>query len=233
MLKLADITLLAIDAVTPEITLQALLYSMRMVEFAEVVMATDPRKISQQDLARQGIRLFAIQEGNDKDIGPTRSFFRDYERHQLTLPPQASKTEFTLCQEWDSAVLSPLAWDDSVLKCDYVGALWPPYYEPGWPPVTTGFRVGNGGFSLRSQRFCQLIARAARDWADDPGMMSYDCWMCRTMRPWLESNGVVFATEEQALKFSCEDMIYTGQFGFHGKATARINGWTLPWFKHE
>jgi len=229
MLKLPNVTLLAIDVVNPGKTLEALMYTLRYVEFDEVVLATDLDR--HQTLPRgYPIRFHPIKQGDATEQGSIRSYFKDYERHQLTLPKEIVKTDFVLCQEWDSAVLNPLAWDNAWFTVDYIGAYWPPYYDPGWPPTVAGFNVGNGGFSLRSKRFCDAVYAASQHWPDDPGMMSHDCWMCRTMRPWLETNGIRFASEEQALRFSCEDAIYTGQFGFHGKMTVKINGWNLHWF---
>jgi hypothetical protein len=231
MLDLKNVTLLSVDIVNPERTWQAMLHSMRFVKFGDIILATDTKKFPNLGwMNRYGIRLHHIEETDDKEYGPVRAYFKDYERHSLLLPYELMTTDFLLFQEWDSCVLNPLAWDYSLLRCDYVGAVWPQSYEPGWPPVMEGFTVGNGGFSLRSRKFCELILKATYDWHDDPSLMSYDCWMCRTMRPWLEANGVRFATEEQALRFSCEDSVYTGQFGFHGKNTVAINGWKLPWF---
>lgn len=229
MLKLKNVTLLAIDAINPGKTLRALLYSTRFVEFADVILVTDT--LRHQTLSNQfGFRLLHTVQSNDKIEGPDRAYFRDYEHQMLTVPAEVVKTDFVLIQEWDAAVLNPSAWDPGWLSVDYIGACWFPYYLPGWPPMVEGANVGNGGFSLRSRHFCDLVRKAATEWADDPSKMAHDCWMCRTMRPWLETNGICFASTEQALRFSCEDSVYTGQFGFHGKETVKLNGWTLPWF---
>jgi hypothetical protein len=230
MLNLKNVTLLCIDVINPGRSIEALLASMNLVDFAEVVLATDLRRHQTLKADCYGIRLHGLKESDTKIEGPTRHYFVDYEKHVLTVPFEVMRTDYVLYQEWDGCVVNPNAWDGSWLRTDYIGALWTQFYEPGWPPTDKGMRVGNSGFSLRSRRFCQLIRQAAIEWHDDPGMMSCDQWMCRTMRPWLESNGMAFATEDQALKFSCEDAIYTGQFGFHGKKTAKINGWWLPWF---
>jgi hypothetical protein len=220
MLKLPNVTLLAIDVADPGKTLEALLYTLRYVEFGDVVLATDLER--HQTLPdRFPMRLHPIKEADNKEQGSIRSYFKDYERHQITLPAEIVRTDFVLCQEWDSAVLNPLAWDNSWLALDYIGAFWPPYYDPGWPPTMSGYNVGNGGFSLRSKRFCDLVRKAAMTWPDDPALMSYDCWMCRTMRPWLETNGVRFASEEQALKFSCEDAVIPVNLVFMAKRLLR------------
>jgi hypothetical protein len=231
MLNLKNVTLFNVDVADPEKSTHALLYSMNLAEFGDVVLATDLNRWPGLKAEKMGIRLYHTEQSDEKIAGPSRSFFKEYEDQNITLPLQATTTEFVLSVEWDACVLNPSAWDDAWFKLDYIGALWSNYYEPGWPPTRSGFRVGNGGFSLRSRRFCLLAYRAATEWKEDPGTMSYDQWICRTMRPWLETNGMVFGTEEQALKFSCEDTIYAGQFGFHGKNTVKMNGWTLDWMK--
>jgi hypothetical protein len=230
MLTLKNVTLLCVDVATPAKALQALLASMNLVNFADVILATDVKRWPALRAERYGIRVHPIKESDTRITGPSRDFFVDYEKHVITLPFEIMRTDYVLFQEWDACVVNPVAWDDSWLRLDFIGALWTQFYEPGWPPTDNGFRVGNTGFSLRSRRFCQLTRQAALEWHNDPAMMSSDQWMCRCLRPWLETNGMVFATEEQALKFSCEDFIYAGQFGFHGKKTAKINGWSLPWF---
>ena len=54
-----------------------------------------------------------------------------------------------------------------------------------------------------------------------------DAFICRLLKPYFEKEGIVFATQEVASKFSVENTLYSGQFGFHGKVTMRINGFTL------
>lgn len=108
------------------------------------------------------------------------------------------------------------AWDDNFLKYDYIGATW---------SYKDNKNVGNGGFSLRSAKLLNIIK--------DFNLTSYhpeDDIICRKMRPVLEEQGIIFAPEEVANRFSIEGYgakcfidssgiqanKYSGQFGFHG-----------------
>lgn len=120
-------------------------------------------------------------------------------------------TSHVLIIQHDGYVVNPTAWDNSWLGYDYIGATW--FYKDG-------MNVGNGGFSLRSKKLCELIAeRGVVDCHPE------DHVICRDHRKWLESFGIKFAPEEVANKFSIEAYgvsflpganKYNGQFGFHG-----------------
>lgn len=111
----------------------------------------------------------------------------------------------------DGYVQNEKAWDPHWLDFDYIGAPWE------WYPVRC---VGNGGFSLRSKRLCDILAK-------DNHINNFhpeDDMICRQYRPYLEEKyGIKFATIEQARQFSIEAWAqplagrrYNGQFGFHG-----------------
>lgn len=140
-------------------------------------------------------------------------------------------TSHYLIVQTDGYILNSEAWSDIFLSYDYIGAPWRhhPYHE--WPPhtnVSPANSVGNGGFSLRSRKlgsmvrdiFCKLSKKPG---FTEPFWYPEDCFICRDLRSGLEKNGIVFAPEELARKFSCENTLYTGQFGFHGKETMKIN----------
>jgi glycosyltransferase involved in cell wall biosynthesis len=117
-------------------------------------------------------------------------------------------TEFALIVQHDGYVRNYKAWTNEFLNYDYIGAVW------GW--YKDGFRVGNGGFSLRSKKLLKLTAR-------DEIKQTHpeDHHIGRTYRPYLETKGIKFAPEALAKKFSVEgygtNEVYADQFGFHGK----------------
>lgn len=119
-------------------------------------------------------------------------------------------TSHALVIQHDGYVLNWEAWEDDWLKYDYIGAPW--WYKDGK-------NVGNGGFSLRSQKLLKILAT-------DPEIKQYhpeDHHICRTYRPYLEKKyGISFAPDEVASRFSIEgwkgDRKYRDQFGFHGYA---------------
>lgn len=124
------------------------------------------------------------------------------------------ETSHVLIVQHDGYVKNWQAWQKDWLQYDYIGAPWGIEYAP--------YRVGNGGFSLRSQKLCRITAGI------NPGISHpEDAVICRELRPLLEAqHGIKFAPVEVAERFSFEGYnqygTYTGQFGFHGERAFRI-----------
>lgn len=118
-------------------------------------------------------------------------------------------TEHMLICQYDGFVNNWMAWDNDWLKYDYIGAPW--HYMDG-------MEVGNGGFSFRTQRLMQIVAKDPTIFYKHPE----DHQICRTYRPYLESQyGIKFAPKEVAEKFSFEgylqpSKVLSDQFGVHG-----------------
>lgn len=232
MLNLSNITLLAIDTIDPLRTIKAMRYSLLQASFRDAVLVTDNEKYRPEMIRTVGghgridqITVRFVQPG-------PRS---EYERQIVDSLPTWFTTEFCLFQEWDSAIMNPRAWNSEWLKYDFIGAPWPHEFdEPGYPRCTAENCVGNGGFSLRSMEFCFQTARCFRDMGrpKEASRLS-DAWISRTARPQLEAAGIKFAPEDEALRFSCENRFYNGQFGIHGKNTIAMNGldWNFDWLR--
>lgn len=123
------------------------------------------------------------------------------------------ETSHCLIVQLDGYPLNPEAWTDEFLEYDYIGAPWinfPEMPEKEW--------IGNGGFSLRSKKLLEEVAKLRSD-----GTVLEDNFICVEHREFLESKGLKFAPVELAKKFSVENDYYTGQFGFHGKLTIEMN----------
>lgn len=231
MLHLPDVTLFSIDCLHPEKTLAAMHFSMRWVKFGHVMLITDTIKHS---LYEKDIEILHRKEADDKiaPLGmPNLRLPIAYELDVLRLPAEYLRTSHLLHLEWDSGVLNPLAWQDEFLEYDYIGAPWPDHCDPGWPACDETNNVGNGGFALKSRKFCVLIRKATEVFHEDRGMVSSDRWQCRTVRPWMEQHGIKYAPETVAALFSCEGRIYSGSFGFHGQTTVKLNGWSGDFFE--
>jgi len=126
------------------------------------------------------------------------------------------ETSHLLHFQWDGWILNPEAWTDEFLTYDYVGALWP------WHAY---YRVGNGGFSLRSTYLMQHVAKYPDKF---PEVKQEDEGLCRTYRAKLEAWGAKYAPEQMAKRFSVEH----GRpgnlkpFGFHDcRNWPRLLGW--------
>jgi hypothetical protein len=234
MLKLPTVTLLSIDVAYPFKAADAMIASMTWCKFRNAFLLTDVRKHKglASHATKHGIQVVNHIQSNRTETLPglSRKFFPDYEYAQMVEPNNyIGDSSHVLYMESDAGVLNPEAWNPFWYSYDYIGAPWPLCEEQGFPKcdgVTNA--VGNGGFSLRSRKFCKLAVQCLKDnYADKKWILS-DTWLCRTMRPWFEDRGVEFAPAEVAERFSCENRIYTGQFGYHGRSTARINGWNWP-----
>ena len=120
-------------------------------------------------------------------------------------------TSHALICTHDGFISNPHLWDDSWLEYDMVGAPWPAFWN-------VGHRVGNTGFTLQSQKFLQMAAKAEALWKGEAG----DVFLCRTMEQGFRDNGIKYAPVDVAAAFSWEHYIEentTGpdrSFGFHG-----------------
>lgn len=235
MLNLSTIVLMSIDVAQPFKAADALIASKTWCDFKDVILLTDVRRHSgiASHAAKFGIRVVNHTESNRtaKLPGIARTFYPDYERAQLTEPDNyVGDASHVLYMEADAGVINPDAWNPFWFSYDYIGAPWPRCAEHGFPEcdgVTNA--VGNTGFSLRSRKFCHATVSCLAAHSSDQAYLLSDTWLCRTQRAWLErEHKIEFAPADVAARFSCENKIYTGQFGFHGKSTMRMNGWNWP-----
>lgn len=113
--------------------------------------------------------------------------------------------DFALVVQYDGFVLDGGQFSPHFLHYDYIGAPWPHF---------TTLDVGNGGFSWRSRRLVEAVARLPYDGESE----AEDLFICRRMRPTLESeHGVRFAPRELARHFAVESVpVPWPTFGFHG-----------------
>jgi hypothetical protein len=189
--RLTDVTLVAATSVALQATVQALQASMREAEFGQVLLLSDepPRDAGSQIVWKRIERLGSSS---------------DYSRFMLRELADHISTSHALCVQWDGFVLHGRAWDSAFLDYDYIGAPWPQFGDD--------HNVGNGGFSLRSRRLLETCKRLP--W---PVKEPEDVVISRLERARLEMEGMRFAPESVARRFSYERMRTTGsEFGFHG-----------------
>ena len=108
MLNLDKVTLVAATSIYEKETIYALEKSSENINFSDIMLFTDKeithskiniKKIEKLDLA--GYNKFILKDLN-----------------------QYIKTEHVLICQYDGFVLNHLAWKDSYLKYDYIGAPW-------------------------------------------------------------------------------------------------------------
>ena len=190
MLELPSVTLCCIDTANPLLALRALRLSAAGIRFARVLMLSD--------------RPLVAPEVEVRTIAPLTSR-AEYSEFVLKSLLAHVETAHVLLIQWDGYVINPEAWKDEFLACDYIGAKW--FWHDD------AYRVGNGGFSLRSRKLLNALQdpRVEIDGAEDETI-------CRKFRTLLErEHGIVFATEQLADDFAFEVAYPIGKpFGFHG-----------------
>ncbi|MDP3083140.1 MAG: DUF5672 family protein [Rubrivivax sp.] len=192
-LALPQVTLCAIDDRSPALAAQALQRSMAGIDFARALLFCHGW---QPQAPLPGIEIV--------DSGPLRSG-ADYSHFVLRRLPGFITTTHVLVTQWDGFVCHPEAWTPEFLQFDYIGA--------AWTDAPAGSEVGNGGFSLRSQRLLQagLDPRITPEHPEDLAL-------ARRGRALLErEHGVRFAPLALARRFAFENEAPAAPtFGFHG-----------------
>jgi len=212
MIDLSGITAMIIDTRAPELAAKTLLWQADQCKFDELVLLTDKNGITKDDR----IRCHEINTIRNAD---------EYNQSVIIEIAAALRTDHVLLCQCDGYIVNPRAWDVRWKQYDYIGAPWwyyPYNHIPPHPPSTPETCVGNGGFSLRSNKLVSAAANLARSYPKNRWSPE-DLFICRTLRHELQSQGLRWAPESVAWKFSCEDTVYNGQFGFHGHQTRTLN----------
>jgi hypothetical protein len=196
LLSLPDVTLVAIDTVAHELAALAMSDCLNRVTFGDVLLFSD-KLFLPLSMPPGGIRVI--------DVPPLRGWEAVYRVWWYEVPKHVHTSHF-LTVQWDSWVLNPDAWNPDWLQYDYIGAPWP------WHQI---YRVGNGGFSLRSRRLHDHLAHHRERY---PLAHPEDDALCRRYRPMLEADGgFQWAPESVAQRFSFERGATDSlPFGFHG-----------------
>jgi hypothetical protein len=145
-------------------------------------------------------------------IGPINSK-KSYSYWILKESVKHFSSEFVLVVQADGFVVNKSCWKDEFLNYDYIGAPWP----KDWP-ISEINRVGNGGFSIRSNKLMRLLScldYTEIDYSAEDKLIS-------TSVDFLSSYGISFAPVELAAQFSLEWLCEEHKcpektFGFHDK----------------
>lgn len=193
MQRLAEVTLCAADARTPDLAWASLQRSRAMLPFGRTVLFTHSWK---PERSVAGLEVV--------DVGPIDSAAA-YSRFVMRGLDAHITTPFVLVTQWDGFVVNASGWDDAFLDWDYIGA--------PWADQPSALSVGNGGFSLRSRRFL----RAGQD-KRIVELHPEDEVLCRTWRPLLiDTYQVRFAPPAVAARFAFENTAPSSPtLGFHG-----------------
>lgn len=190
MRVLDNVTLVAIDCKEPGAAAGALIVSLAQIRPARALLLTDV------SITVPGVETLQI---------PSLKSKREYSRFVMKELYKCITTPYVLIIQADGYVLDGDAWDDDFFEYDYIGASW--IYD-------SDRRVGNGGFSLRSQKLMTLLG--IDDFIDI--LHPEDQSICILYKFYLEEKyGIKFAPEEVADRFAFETKTpATPTFGFHG-----------------
>ncbi len=123
-------------------------------------------------------------------------------------------TDFCFIVHHDGYVIDINNWTDEFLNYDFIGAPWP-FNVMAW---NEKYRLGNGGFCIRSTRMMKAYKKILQGKKYDVGE---DIILCVMYRDRLEELGFSFAPIELAAQFSFEHQIpertckIEDCFGFH------------------
>lgn len=205
MLKLPNVTLIAVTGKDIEAHKKAIEYSRQGIEFGDV-----------QLVIRDDIRN--IDDWNRIIV---------YELGQYVDTPHA------LLIHADGFVVNPDKWQDSWLEYDYIGAPWPsPTDNYSYRDVKGDIiRVGNS-VGLRSKRLLDLPKQLNMEWKSYYGNTNEDGFICCHNRHLFVEHGCKFAPFEVAVGFSRETILpenaNVNPFMFHRYAGANAS---YPKFK--
>ena len=198
------------SSVDIEKTVKVLEYSCNGIEYGSIKLITDQRP----DYLPDNIELCLIDRISSLD---------QYSYNMIYKLGDYIDTEFALIIQSDGYVINPTSWRDEFLEYDYIGA---PFAMPNdafsYRDINGNiFRVGNGGFSLRSKKLIDLPNKLNLEWKPFHGFYNEDGFICAMNRHIYEENGCKFAPIDVAKYFSHEAEIPEVQgitpFGFHGK----------------
>jgi hypothetical protein len=190
---LSDVTICSADSVMPHLALMAIEKSLKQCDFGRAILFTDKHIRHKKEI--ELIRIKKLTSVND------------YSRFILKELHKYIKTKFILIVQWDGYILDGKKWDDRFYNYDLIGAPW------SWHRDT--YKVGNGGFTLRSLKLQKIIASNKFPFVSN---LAEDLQICKFYRKKLtEKYRIKFATEDIADKFSYEKrFVHTNTFGFHG-----------------
>ncbi len=178
------------DTEQPVLARNAVLACLRGLDFDQVLIYSDRPELW------PGLPVATV---------PTMRTMGDYNRLVVQRLAEDLTADHALVVQYDGFVLNPAEFSPHFRHYDYIGAPWP--HLPDSP-------VGNGGFSWRSRRLVEAVARQPYDGEG----IAEDLFVCRQLRPMLEqAHGIRFAPPAIAAHFSVESVPPPfPTFGFHG-----------------
>ena len=207
-LKLSNVTLCAMTSVNVYETVKALLYSMRGIEFGDVVLISHKKPFYLPKSIRFSYtdKLDSIDKFNYKMVYELKDHIN---------------TEFVLIVHADGFVIHPENWSDEFLEYDYIGSPWPlPKNDYAYRDSKGEIcRVGNS-VSIRSKRLLEYPVVNNLKWEKVfDGFYNEDIFLCCYHKNRMEADGLKWAPLELAVRFGREHPLPENKgiepFAFH------------------
>jgi hypothetical protein len=209
MINLPDVSLICISSIKIEECLSAIKTCMNFCKFYDVKFVTDKSIADLSDIKIEKCEeLINLQLHSDLVLTRLHKYF---------------DSNYCLLIQDDGFISNPDNWSNDFLMYDYIGAPWPlelknrlmfnlekgidlhcnPFVKE-IPKLKNynahNYRVGNGGFSLRSKKLCEFTERFAEKYPEKPE----DNIISIYEKEAIENNGMKIAPIEIAAKFSIE-----------------------------
>lgn len=209
-LKLDNVTLVSMSSVHLDDTINAMKRSCDGIDYGDVVLITHETP----DNLPEGFRIGEIDRINSVN---------EYSYNMIYKLGDYINTDYALIVQADGFAVNPSSWRDEFLEYDYIGAPFAlPRDDFSYRDINGEiFRVGNGGFSLRSKKLINLAVELDLEWKAFHGFYNEDGFICAMNRHVYEENGCKFAPLNVAKYFAHEakipEIVGIEPFGFHGK----------------
>jgi len=195
MLKLKNVTLVALTSVRLEQTIKALSYSSREIEFGSIKILSDlePKELPNYITYEKTNKSSSIDEWNYNVI------------YNL---PNHIETEFAILIHDNGFIVNPNSWRQDFLDYDYIGAPWPlPVDDFSYRDKDGNIiRVGNS-VSLRSKKLLDVPIKKNLEWKSFHGFTNEDGFICVNYRHKYLEEGCKFADIDIAKYFSHENYL--------------------------
>lgn len=216
MLKLSNVTLIAVATKEPYKALEALKYSCKEIEFGDVKLVSQlVRKHNTDNIIYEYVQPFkSIDDWNHYIV---------YNLHKHI------KTDYCLLIHEDGFVVNPKSWRDEFLDYDYIGSPWSLEVARAIQggrnqPLS---RVGNS-VSIRSKKILELPSKLNMPWVRYNGDYNEDTQLSAHHRELLESYDITYAPVEVAIHFGREHLMPENEHITHPFVFHKYHGSTHP-----
>lgn len=219
-LRKKSVSLCVISDRDPDLFLKTYLLTMKKVMFTKYYIFTSRENYSKVSFLRDKVNIVLV---------PKFGNIFNYSMFLLKRLWDYIDTDYVLIIQDDSCVLYQDNWYDEFLDYDYIGAPFFEYLMRGrYNDPTLVFRypenaVGNGGFSLRSKRLLEIVAKYKNlDKIIERRGMREDVLLTgdKEILELYDKNNIKIAPARIAANFSFEsstDFFVPCPFGIHGK----------------